>query len=554
MGTIYKQMVTRPLPQNAEIESRRRRATAKDLRSNPDVATVTEQVATWRDRKGRKRSAVVVTRTDGTQGVRSQTATYYASFRDGTGLLQEAPTGCRDKQAAMSVLNDLMNRAQLVKANVMSSDQARIADFQLVPLNHHISGYMSYLSERKVHPDRVKTSEARLTESSDGCGFKNLCDLNADALSKWLSLQMDGDREMSAAVFNGYVQIWVSFGNWCVGKRMVGKRASMNGDKRLIANPFDGMGKLDERSDQRRKARALSEIELGLLLDAARRRPIEDATTVRTGMRKGERTANVSVERRFELDCLGMERALIYKTAILTGLRHNELQTLKVGDVSFGDVPFIKLQRNNEKSRRGSTVPLRSDLAKDLQEWCKGKEVSELVFYVPTGLLKIMNRDLKTAGIPKVDSEGFIVHVHALRHSFGTHLSLAGVAPRVAQAAMRHSNISLTMNTYTDARLLDTSAAVESLPSFPLAPRMVTPTVTPAPVKSCHLGATSDTLDSDSHSTVIRKNPAIPLGITGFSQIGPAGFEPTTSTTPSYRYPEFDQVFSRIIQSYTASS
>ena len=41
--------------------------------------------------------------------------------------------------------------------------------------------------------------------------------------------------------------------------------------------------------------------------------------------------ANVSDERRIELDRRGMERALIYKTAILTGLRHNELQTLKVG-------------------------------------------------------------------------------------------------------------------------------------------------------------------------------------------------------------------------------
>lgn len=33
---------------------------------------------------------------------------------------------------------------------------------------------------------------------------------------------------------------------------------------------------------------------------------------------------------------------------------------------------------------------------------------------------------------------------------------------------MRHSNIDLTMTTYTDARLPDTSAAVESLPSFSL--------------------------------------------------------------------------------------
>ena len=43
-------------------------------------------------------------------------------------------------------------------------------------------------------------------------------------------------------------------------------------------------------------------------------------------------------------------------------------------------------------------------------------------------------------------------------------LSKAGVSPRVAQAAMRHSSIDLTMNVYTDPRLLDVQGAVESLP------------------------------------------------------------------------------------------
>jgi len=103
-----------------------------------------------------------------------------------------------------------------------------------------------------------------------------------------------------------------------------------------------------------------------------------------------------------------LERAMIYKTAVLTGLRADELRTLSVNDLSFGDVLFVKLRYSNEKNRKGSTVPLRSDL------------------------------------------------------------SLANVAPRTAQAAMRHSDIMLTMNTYTDARLLDTAAAVESLPMLRL--------------------------------------------------------------------------------------
>ncbi|MCM2371583.1 hypothetical protein NB063_13310 [Rhodopirellula sp. ICT_H3.1] len=58
-----------------------------------------------------------------------------------------------------------------------------------------------------------------------------------------------------------------------------------------------------------------------------------------------------------------------------------------------------------------------------------------------------MNRDIVAASSPRKVAEGCIVHVHALRHSFGTPLSLAGVAVRVAQAAMRHSNVDFPMNT-----------------------------------------------------------------------------------------------------------
>lgn len=58
-------------------------------------------------------------------------------------------------------------------------------------------------------------------------------------------------------------------------------------------------------------------------------------------------------------------------------------------------------------------------------------------------------------------------NVHALRHSFGTHLSKAGLAPRTAQVATRRGKIDLTMNTYTAPRLLDIAGAVEPLPDLP---------------------------------------------------------------------------------------
>lgn len=50
----------------------------------------------------------------------------------------------------------------------------------------------------------------------------------------------------------------------------------------------------------------------------------------------------------------------------------------------------------------------------------------------------------------------------------GTHLAKTGAPLQTAQAAMRHSDPSLTANVYTDPKLLDVAGAVASLPGLPL--------------------------------------------------------------------------------------
>src|SRR5262249_46198169 len=92
------------------------------------------------------------------------------------------------------------------------------------------------------------------------------------------------------------------------------------------------------------------------------------------------------------------------------------------------------------------------------------------VFTVPAGLVRIFDRDLKLAGIPKRDDRGRTLDVHALRTTFGTLLSKGGVPLRTAQAAMRHSDPGLTANVYTDPKLLDVHGALDALPSPPLDP------------------------------------------------------------------------------------
>ena len=120
--------------------------------------------------------------------------------------------------------------------------------------------------------------------------------------------------------------------------------------------------------------RALTEDELTKLLDVARKRPLLDAMTVRRGVHKGQAVAKLRDATRQQLELLGRERALIYKTLVLTGLRKGELASLTVGHLQLdGPVAYAVLDAANEKNREGSDVPLRADLAADISRWLDDK-------------------------------------------------------------------------------------------------------------------------------------------------------------------------------------
>jgi hypothetical protein len=80
--------------------------------------------------------------------------------------------------------------------------------------------------------------------------------------------------------------------------------------------------------------------------------------------------------------------------------------------------------------------------------------------------MKVIRADFKTAGIPLVDERGHRVDFHALRMTYITRLQRAGVSPREAMELARHSDMRLTMKTYTDAAQLPLAATVRGLPAF----------------------------------------------------------------------------------------
>ena len=83
-----------------------------------------------------------------------------------------------------------------------------------------------------------------------------------------------------------------------------------------------------------------------------------------------------------------------------------------------------------------------------------------------TNLMRIMNRLFVAAGIPKVDTQGRKLDIHALRTTAASRMARNGVPLVQAQRLLGHSDPKLTAQAYTDLDAEDLRGAVEGLPAL----------------------------------------------------------------------------------------
>jgi len=439
MGSLFKRTERRPVPRGAEV-------VVKDGKRFARLKL-----------RGKTVTAEIHTAPDGTETVGVKSPTYFAKFTDHTGRTVVRSTGCRDESTARQKLAGWEREVEQIRAGVLDAtalDTARAAAGSIEP---HLDAYEQSLIARDVS-DMYRANAVRaIRRLMAEVPLASLRDLRREIVEPWFANAISGG--MKARTRNYYRESILLFANWC---RETG---------RVREHDLDKLPNADRRSNPVRPRRALTEDEFARLLAVARTRPLDDARTVRRGERKGQRVANLSSDAVKELDELGRERVLIYRTLILTGLRLTELRTLTVArlDLTPG-AEVIRLESRNEKNGAGSTLPVRADLADELRQWIAEKNLTpaDRLFTVPARLRLILDRDMKAAKIPKRDERGRTVDVHALRTTFATHLSTTGTTPRTAQAAMRHSDIKLTMGVYTDPALLDVRHALDRLPAFGL--------------------------------------------------------------------------------------
>lgn len=467
MATIYRKTYSVPMPPGAEIIERRGR-----------------RVARWVDGNGNVKTAPV---SRNRKKVLHEAGCWYARYRDADGRPRRVSTGCEDEQAARRVLSDLLAGVEKVRAGIITSTEAKVAEHADKPLLQHVDDYLMHLEVKRVRGRRVSEGyrrclRGRVTRVVKECGFRRLGGIARHEVECWLLKAEEAD--MAAGTRNEYLASMLAFCNWAVR------------EKRMLSNPLAGIQKADCSSDRRRVRRALAVDEVAKLLRAARLRPVAELGRRSVPLPEEDRCGRSSwtyepltaenfgachrraleklrdePERLERLSLLGQERALLYILAVSTGLRHKELAGLTIGRIHLDAVPrpYIDLSARDAKSGKGANLPLRLDVAAELRAYLaarRGDLPLEAKLFRRPPKIRVFDADLRAAGIAKTDERGRVVDIHALRHTFGTHLSAAGVHPRTAMAAMRHSRIELTMNYYTDPVLLDVAGAVEALPHF----------------------------------------------------------------------------------------
>ncbi len=494
MAGVFHKIVTRALPAGATI-----------------VGEGEQRQARWTDSRGRRRSARVTTGKSGQPRIICQAKTYTARYRDGLGQPREEATGCRTYQAAMARLTELLRRAELVRGHGMSAEESQVLATATSPIGDHLDAWVGALLAKGDSEEYRRMSRRYLDILRERLRWRYLSDITRSSMERWLAGEAASGR--SARSRNAHLVAASSFCAWCAQT------------SRLVNNPLAPIARANEQADRRRIRRALSPEELQRLLLVARLRPLAEygRTPVGPEGKKGRRRKHAWTWSALTAETIGQAatagrehlarrprqlaaleeagalRAVVYKTLALTGLRRNELASIRLADADLRRGVLV-LRPRDEKARRGATIPLPGDLAADLRELLalRLRNAQERARFrllpiplaldpeaplvpMPDGLLRILGRDLVAAGLARRvkapsgrwaidtrDDRGRTLDIHALRTTFGTLLAAAGVPLRTAQEALRHSDPRLTANIYTDPRLLDVEGAVAALPRLPI--------------------------------------------------------------------------------------
>ncbi len=390
-------------------------------------------------------------------GKKREAANWYVEFRDHLEMTRRLPA-FTSKVASDEMGKNVVRLVEYHRATGGQTDPAlqswlsalpprtrdKLVSIGLIPgervaackrLSEHLEDWAQTLHARGDTPEHVALVTGRVRRIVEACKFQFPADIAAGRVQAFAHGLRQGTEEkagISAQTFNFYLTAIKSFCRWLVK------------DRRASENPVAHLDGLNVKTDRRHDRRAASAEELRRLLESTRNGPI------RYGMS-------------------GSERALLYRVALETGLRQNELRSLTRSSFDLDAAESsVTVRAAYSKRRRDDNLPLRPELVAELCTFLKLHTPEAAAFRMPSrfDMGRAFRKDVETAGIAYRDADGRVFDFHGLRHTFISNLARAGVHPKTAQALARHSTITLTMDRYTHTVREDLSDCAGSIARF----------------------------------------------------------------------------------------
>ena len=354
---------------------------------------------------------------------------WYLDYEDHNGKRIRECTKTRDKATAKQILASREADVAKLRSGIIDPSQLATSQELRRPVAEHIEAMINSMQTQGRSETHIAKTERHIRTIAEYAGAKTLNGITAEKVEKFAVEQKAMGR--SARTIQQKLTAIKQFTNWCVKTN------------RLPADPLRYVKKPSPKSDRRLKRRMILQEEWHWLIKA----------TSNGAMMKG-----LSSE----------ERCLLYRTAIATGFRANELAHIEVAMIHER---YIALSAEYTKNRQVAKQYISKALSHDLRTFCKRESRKGKVFRLNdlNRLSDILRSDMAAAKALYVqdavddveksarEQSSFLaprneqkeeLTFHSLRHTCGAWLLLANSPIMHVQKVMRHSTITLTIDTY----------------------------------------------------------------------------------------------------------
>jgi len=371
-------------------------------------------------------------------GKKNKNGCYYITYMARPGV-RRTVKGCRDRASTETLAAKLETDALLRREGIIDTRDDQCSQAEAIPLvvkdrkrdvvgGHAADFYRSLIAKG----DTVKhamTRRAHVCRIADLCKAKRISQLTPSKVQA--ALQAIRGEGLSLQSCNHYLRSIKQFSRW------------LWRDGRAREHVLVHLAGFNVQLDRRHDRRALTDQEMVKLIEAAEH---------------GPELYGIS----------GRDRAMLYRIAVGTGFRRNEIRSLTPESFNLDSAPpSITVEAAYSKRRRRDVQPIRKDLADLLRLWLMWKkpgrpviETSKWNWHRTSDMIKT---DLGAAELKYKDASGRYADFHSLRHTYITNIGRLPVSMKTHQELARHCEPSLTMR-YTHPQLEDKIRALEALP------------------------------------------------------------------------------------------